>query len=371
VRALSDSAFDSTPRDPRIVKIAERIVSGVPAEKRAERARRLYRWLVTNVDEGEENDGRRVIIGKNGNLWRGYIALCRALEIPVAYGVAKSRLTVAPTGPFSESNQFSQPLMRVGTEKGELWLSFGGKHVPFGYVPAEARGMAARVFVGDKVESVTVPSDGIVDRVVYKAEVQLERDGAARVELQHVLFGRYAAALRGALSEMSETQIRDVVESRLVGYALRGARLERHAIENLDSPEQPLVIRTTSKVPSFAQVAGGVLLVTPPFAPKIAQLAALPRRQTPLLLVESTEQEVLLTFKLPPGAEPQGNLARGEVKDGDRRVVISDRIDGDTIVLDRKVSIPAGRVQVDAYPSFAAFARSADDALSSSVRVRL
>jgi tetratricopeptide (TPR) repeat protein len=371
VQAMSDAAFDPTPRDPRITRIAERIVVGVPPDKRAERARRLYRWVATNVEEGVESDGRRVIIGKNGNVWRAYIALCRALDIPVNYGVAKSRLSLPPTGPFSEAMQFGLPLLRVGGEKGPLWLAFGGKHAPFGYVPAEARGMAARVFVEDRIEPATVPSDGIADRVVYHANVQLERDGSAQVELEHTLYGRYAAALRGALAEMSEHQVRDVIESRLVGHALHGARLKSHSILHLDAPEQPLVIRTTSHVPSFAQVAGGVLLVTPPFAPRLGQLAVLPARQTPLLLVESTEQEILLNLKLPPGARPPSTLARSEVRDGDRRIVIQDRIEGDSIVLDRRVSLPAGRVQIDAYPKFSSFARSADDALSSSIRVRL
>ena len=371
VQAMSDAAFDPTPRDPRITRIAERIVAKVPKEKWAERARLLYRWVVTSVEEGEESDGRRVIIGKNGNLWRGFIALCEALEIPVDYTVAKSRLSIPPTGTFSESMQFSLPLLRVGGPKSPLWLSFGGKHAPFGYVPAEARGMPARVFVADRIEPATVPSDGIVDRVVYHANVQLARDGGADVELEHTLYGRYAAALRGALAEMSEQQMRDVIESRLVGYALRGARLKRHSILNLEAPELPLVIRTTSHVPSFAQVAGGVLLVTPPFAPRLGQLAALPARQTPLLLVESTEQEIVLNLKLPPGAHPQGTLSKSEVRDGDRRIVIQDRIEGDAIILDRRVSLPAGRVQIDAYPKFSTFARTADDALSSSIRVRL
>ena len=216
-----------------------------------------------------------------------------------------------------------------------------------------------------------MPNDGIADRVVYHADVQLERDGGAQVELEHTLYGRYAAALRGALAEMSEHQVRDVIESRLVGHALHGARLKSHSILHLDAPEQPLVIRTKSHVPSFAQVAGGVLLVTPPFAPRLGQLAVLPARQTPLLLVESTEQEIVLNLKLPPGAHPPGTLARSEVRDGDRRIVIQDRVEGDSIVLDRRVSLPAGRVQIDAYPKFSSFARTADDALSSSIRVRL
>ncbi len=371
VEAMADAAFDPTPNDPRVVRVAESIVRGVPESERAERARRLYRWLVDNVEEGSENDGRRVVLGRNGNLWRGYIALCRALSIPVSYAVAQSRLSLPPTGPFSEATLYSMPLLRVGTEKGPVWLTLGGKHLPFGYVPAEARGMPGRAFVGDTVERVVIPADGAVDRVVYRADLRLDPDGSAEVELEHVLYGRYAAGLRGALSEMSEQRLRDVIESRLVGHALRGARLLSHSVLNLDVPEKPLVVRTRSHVPAFAHVAGGVLLVPPPFAPRIGQLATLPERHTPLLLVESTHQEIQVRITLPPGAQVQGKLAREELRDGERQVVIGDRVEGGRLVLDRRVLLPAGRIQTGAYPEFHAFARRADEALSATVRVRL
>lgn len=371
VEAMADAAFDPTPNDPRVVRIAESIVRGVPETERAERARRLYRWLVNNVEEGPESDGRRVILGRNGNLWRGYIALCRALSIPVSYAVAQSRLTLPPSGPLSEATLFSMPLLRVGTEKGPIWLTLGGKHLPFGYVPAEARGMPGRVFTDDTVEQVVIPADGAVDRVVYRANLRLEPDGAAEVELEHVLYGRYAAGLRGALSELSEQRLRDVIESRLVGHALRGARLLDHTVLHLNAPEQPLVVRTRSRVPAFAHVAGGVLLVPPPFAPRIGQLAALPERHTPLLLVESTHQEVEVRITLPPGAKVQGAPTRAELRDGERQVVIGDRVENGQLVLERRVLLPAGRIQTAAYPAFLTFARQADEALSATVRIRL
>jgi hypothetical protein len=170
---------------------------------------------------------------------------------------------------------------------------------------------------------------------------------------------------------MATGQIRDLVETRLVGHALRGARLERHQIEHLGEPEQPLVIKSTSRVPSFAQVAGSMLLVSPPFTPRIGQLAALPQRQTPLLVVDSTDQEVLLRLHLPAGASHSASMSPREIADGDRRIWVKDRLEGGRIVLDRRITLPAGRVQVNEYARFVRFARSADEALSASIRVRL
>ena len=98
LEAMTDASIDLTPVDPRIARIAEHIVANVPKNELEERAKLLYRWLVSNVQEGEEGDGRRVIIGKNGNLWRGFITLCRAVGISTQYSVAQSRLTLPATG---------------------------------------------------------------------------------------------------------------------------------------------------------------------------------------------------------------------------------------------------------------------------------
>jgi tetratricopeptide (TPR) repeat protein len=371
LEAMADASVDLTPIDPRIRRIAEHIVQKVPSERRAERAKLLYRWLVSNVQEGEEGDGRRVIIGKNGNLWRGFITLCRAVGIGTEYSVAQSRLTLPATGPFSSASMLSLPLLRVNTEKGDVWLSLGSKYAPFGYVPAEARGMPAYALTEAGPRATRVPSDGLVDRVSYTGDAELAADGSAVVQLEQTLHGKYATGLRGALAEMPAQQVRDVVETRLVGNALRGARLEKYELLHVDDPDKPLIVRTKSRVPSFAQVAGSLLLVAPPFAPRIGQLAALPARQTPLLVVDSTEQQVRLTLRFPPGASLAAPIAAQEVADGAYRVLIRDRQEGNTVILDRQIMLPAGRVQVAAYPAFLRFARRADDSLSASVRIRL
>jgi hypothetical protein len=119
--------------------------------------------------------------------------------------------------------------------------------------------------------------------------------------------------------------------------------------------------------------AGGprVLLVAPPFAPRIGQLAALPARQTPLLVVDSTEQQIVLKLRFPKGATLAAPVASRDVADGEYKVLIRDRQEGSDIILDRRIVLPSGRIQVDAYPDFLRFARLADDSLSASVRVRL
>ena len=180
LRALADSADDLGPVDPRIRRIAERIVEPLPPSARSERARKLYRWITANVEEGQESDGRRVVVGKNGNLWRGYLTLCRALGIQADYAVVQNRLTLPPSGPFSSALVYTQPLLRVRGDKGEQWLTLGSKHAAFGYLPAEVRGMPAVVFTEKGPEKAQTPAGGALDNPLSKARRCLPRTGPPR-----------------------------------------------------------------------------------------------------------------------------------------------------------------------------------------------
>ena len=114
-----------------------------------------------------------------------------------------------------------------------------------------------------------------------------------------------------------------------------------------------------------------MLLISPPFGPHISQLAALPQRQTPLLMVEATHREINLRIILPPGAALASDVTPLTIADGDRSVQVADNVKSGELSLVRTVNLPAGRVQPKDYPRFLNFARHADEALYQSVRVRL
>ena len=371
LRALADSADDLTPIDPRVQKIAERIVEPIPPAAKEQRARKLYHWITSNVEEGNETDGRRVVVGKNGNLWRGYLTLCRALGIQADYAVVQNRLTLPPGGPFSGSMLYTQPLLRVRGQKGDLWLTLGSKHAPFGYVPAEVRGMPAVVFSGGNAETTRTPTAGALDSAATDGKATLALDGSASLELVQTFQGKYATGLRTVLSQMPERQIRDAIEGRLLGSALRGVELLEYRIEGVNEPDAPLRIVTKSRARSFAQQVGSTLMLQPPgFTPRLGQFATLPVRQTPLLMVESVSQDVRIAVELPAGASVQTALTPQHLTDGERRVDVNDALKGKTLVFERHVRLPAGRIQPQDYPAFLEFTRRADEALAGSVRVK-
>jgi len=73
---------------------------------------------------------------------------------------------------------------------------------------------------------------------------------------------------------------------------------------------------------------------------------------------------------LPPGARVEGLQPR-QVEFGAFKVMVSDRVEGDVLVLERTVHTPAGRIQPENYASFARFTRDADNTLTSELRVVL
>ena len=102
--------------------------------------------------------------------------------------------------------------------------------------------------------------------------------------------------------------------------------------------------------------------MAPPFPIRISQITRLTHRQTPLLLGEPTNAKIRLSLKLPPGSKVLSRLDPVEIKDRDRKVVVQDRQEGQTLVLERTIEIPAGRVEPTGYSDLQTFARRADEA---------
>ncbi len=355
---LADAASDELPRDPRLGRVAAQIVGAERSDE--QRARKLYRWILANVEDGRESDGRRVIIGKSGNRASAFIYLCRTLGIPVEMAVTKDKLSAPPLGAISEAEQFDDFIIRVGGAKPE-WMTVHDKFAPYGYVPAGLRGQTVyRLIPGTPRETTT--AQGASDGVLYEGTGEIQGDGTAAIELAQKFVGQAAMGLRAGLEQLPPAQLHDVIEGKLLAQAIPGARLGKMSVENQADLDQPIVMRMSVRVSDFARRRGRDLVMAPPFPIRISQITRLPRRQTPLLLGEPTYASIRLSFKLPPGARVVSSLAPIEIKDRDRKVTVRDRQEGQNLVLERVIDIPAGRVEPAAYPELQNFARRADEA---------
>ena len=397
IARLVDAASDETPRDPRLLRVVEGILQSKPNDEKGkavekgktpvaapaeappaaplstdEKARRIYRWVLSNVEQGRESDGRRIVIGKSGNRTEAFLHLCRLAGLEAQLGLVRDRLAPPSIGPMSDADSFGAIAVRVTTETGPRWMIVGEKFAPYGYMPSSLRGQPAIVLKPGAPRETTA-SEGSSDAVIHKGTVTLAADGSATLDIVQRYEGKLAILLRSALETLPDARLKETVEARLLPQSLPGARVISVEVKNLAAIDQPLELAMKLEMSSFARAQGKELLVPPPFPMQLAKLAQLPSRETPLYISEqlATRVELQLTVKLPPGARVSTGLEPAAVENDGRSARVKDRSEAGALVFDRVVDIPAGRVKVEDYAKFQSFAQRADALLHRDVVVTL
>ena len=368
LRVMARSMISMSPTDPRIRRIALKIVEEKNAGSQSERARALYRWVLDSVQEGRQSDGRRVVVSRSGNRWQAYLTLARALDIPVRWALAESSLASPPKGEISTAQRPLFPLLVVGEGEETEWLTVKDKFSPYGSIPSHLIGQAAYLLDQAEVTQARVPQTGVVDAIRYVGTGSLEQDGSAQLNLEIIFEGKYAASLRDGLSQIPSGQLPGIIESRLLGNELPGARLLSHEVVAQDQLDQPLSIRVIVAVPQLATQTGDGLLLSAPFMPRLSGMTPLAARKTPLMISDTNQQSLELSLSLAPGLiattlqfEQQVERSSFEVKD---------HIEGALLVLSRDVRTRAGRISPENYQEFQRYAANADQALNSAVVIQ-
>jgi len=369
VARLVDVAADETPLDPRLYRKALEIVKGVPESHREERAKLIYQDVIAHIQDGNESDGRRAVMGKSGARQPAFQHLMRQLGIPVEVALVKNRLAMPPLGKMSEVEDYDGVVLRVDTEHGVRWMTVRDKFAPFAYVPAELRGQPAIRLIPGTPRDAT-PASGAVDGIRFEGRATLHEDGSADIELVQSFAGKAGITMRNVLDKVAGSQLHDFVESKLLGRNLPGARLHDLKIENKDDIEAPLTLRIEAEASQLARANGKSLVLKSLFPMRFAQLAALPSRQTPLLLGVSSHVEVKFEVVVPESMKVPATLPGAVLRDGERVVEVKDAVHGHAILLDRVDDIPAGRVQPGAeYAKFGHFVQDADTLLEHEILV--
>jgi hypothetical protein len=273
----------------------------------------------------------------------------------------RDKLSPPALGPITDAESFDDFVVRLGDAPAPTWLVVRDKHAPFGYLPANLRGQPAYRLVAGTPRDTTSKS-GSLDGVAYEGTGELRADGSAKLELSQKFLGMAGIGLRSGLEQLPKAQLHDVIEGKLLARAMPGARLVAINVENQSDLDKPIVLRMSIEVSDFARRRGKSLVLAPPFAIRISQIASLPKRQTPLVIREPTYASIALSLKLPPGSRLAAPVLRTEIKDGDRRVMVDDKETGGTLKLQRVIDIPAGRVAPQDYGALQSFARRADEA---------
>lgn len=389
LRRIVELSLDDTPADPRMVRIAETIVAGELERSKGtkrldvdEKARRIYRWVLDTIQPGKETVGPRIVTGKSGDRMRAFTYLAGLAGLDARLGLVRDRLAPPPNGPFSEAELFQVPLVRLGLPEGSRWFIVGERFAPYGYLPSSLRGQPAVVIQPEERITTVVPplparettSDAGGDTgIAHVAETTLRADGSASLALEQTYRGRYAIQLRTVLNKVPVARRNDVVEAQLLGLALPGGRLEELDVPNLENLDEPVTLAMKVDAPTFARAAEGELVIDVPFLGSIEKLVRLPERETPLYISErlATRAEVVLRVELPEGAAPVALAETVTIDEPQLFIHAEDVMKDGTLVITRRVRVPAGRIQPAEYAAFKAKVLRGDEALNRKVRIRL
>jgi hypothetical protein len=243
------------------------------------------------------------------------------------------------------------------------------KFAPYGYIPAELRNQPA-IVLAPQMPRDTVNAQGTTDGVSYEGRAAVGGDGSASMDLEVTLSGNRAIAWRNALARIPQARLFDFVEREVIAPSFDGGHVRDLKVDGADAVDRPLVLHVRAEVPQLAKLVDGRLVVRPPFAPGLTQLAALPERHTPLLRTTSWHTEVRLHVILPESTTTPRDVPRGELHFGDALVVTRDVVNGHAIDFERVIDLPAARVQPgDEYARWQAFVRDADTLLMRDVLV--
>jgi hypothetical protein len=197
---------------------------------------------------------------------------------------------------------------------------------------------------------------------MFEGKAALRLDGGATVSLTQTFEGKAGIGIRNVLDKVAGAQLHDFLESALVSRSLPGAHLKEFAIEHKEDPSAPLVLKVEADVPQLARPSSAGLVVAPLFPMNLGELASLTERQTPLLLQAAFHVEVRFEILVPEGLSAPPSPAPEDVRDGERVIAVHDSVRGHSLVLDRMVDIPAGRVQPGAeYARYLRFIRDGDN----------
>jgi len=353
--------------DPRVRELARTIANTARAASREDQARAIYRWVNDTIQDGRETDGRRVVLGRSGVRHAAFTTLARALSIPCELALVKNRLASDSKGPMSELDAFDNLVVRWQSENNAHWLSLENKFTPFGYLPANLRNQPAIRLIASTPRDVT-PSLGDADSTFIDGEASLHPDGSADITVTQRYVGRMAIGLRSLFSRIAESKRHEFVETRILAATIPGAKLEKVTFNNSADPAAPFEIVMHANALQLARVIDSKAVLKSIFPIHLTELAALPSRQTPLLLDSPSYADIRFTIRIGGTFKLPTTLQSAEFRDDDRVVTIDDRAQGQALVLHRSVTVPAARIQPgDPYARFAAFTQRATAALEQEI----
>ncbi len=374
VESLRDVLADRDVVDPAAIRLVRTIVGDDRRASPEQRAQRIRQWVLENIDNNSDVFGLApaMLAARTGNRTRvlNYLYGLAGLESELA--LVRSYGADSTPSEMPDDDTYQHLVLRLRGSDGWRWVHAGARGAPFDYLPANLAGMDA-LLLGSGARVTVAERELEADLRTIEADVELRRDGGARVVVVETHRGAGAVRWRNQLEGIAEDNLEARFESRYVASILPGAQLTRLVITGRQDPEGPLVIRYEVELASLARRSGGGWVIPARFRARLAaQYATVAARTVTQLVPSGLALDVEVRVRVPEGAtfDAVPEDAALESVNGARTAVSSTNAQGE-LELRRSYRIPRMRIHADAYADFARFCRASDEASGQEVRIRM
>ncbi len=355
---IVDGLLDGDPRDPSATRLVRRILGRQASASIEQRARRLHRWVLANIEDGNGAGPTALQLGaRAGNRNRVLRYLHELAGIDARIVLARALGERSPMQLYRDDVYPAALVMIRRPEGPPIFTSAAERGIPFGYVSPNLRGQQAIVIEpGHSTVTIGESGDDLRDVIV---DASIARDGSARVSIEERFFGANSYFWRQQLEGVPEAELEQRFEQGYVVPMLGPGRLVSLAIEGRDDPDAPLVFRYVVELAALGRSASGAHLIGPFFRSELARsLASLAARETTQRVMGS-HLRVRTTLRGSGGA-PRTSADARLTGPGESRATRRTRIEGGALVIEQETRLRPMLVEPREYAAFAEFCRAVD-----------
>ncbi|MEM7678463.1 MAG: hypothetical protein AAF449_20930, partial [Myxococcota bacterium] len=292
------SAVDSTSADP------------------LERTQVVFEWLANHVAHGRTRDPHTVLLQRRGDRTGLFVAMLRALDIPVQIVRARTGRAPVIAPSYPDTRDYPETLVRITTGDRTTWADMGRASPWLGQLPPQFQEghYLTRSDEGAPVVRPFVDGDVAQWPVATALDLDVRRDGDASGTLRMTFPGTYGADLARLLSA-ARPEDRKRQMQRWLTSLMPSAQLQELDVLSRATSVAPLVVTASVAVPGFMSVDRDHLVLEDFFSrpmtgrflgqPGLREYVSLPRRRLPLLISPTFEVSTVHVRFPPSVASPQ------------------------------------------------------------------